>query len=144
MILSSRASLSISSETVTAAEVTAALGVSPTRVSERAGATRTRSHWTLEVTVDSSVPGRADPDDDGGFEAVARLVGLLRGRADALAALRPACATVIRWSGDSDSTQGGFVIPAALIADLAALGCDLSGTAYLAETDARDDDADDD
>ena len=32
------------------------------------------------------------------------------------------------------------LIPGALLVDLAALGCDLYGTAYLAETDARDDD----
>lgn len=138
MIVSSRATLSVYSETVTAAEVTAALGIEPTRSSERAGSTKPRSHWTLDVA-------EVDPDDAGGFEAVARLVGLLRDRADALAALRPACETIIWWSGDSDGTQGGFVIPAALLVDLAALGCDLYGTAYLAETDARDDDqADDD
>jgi hypothetical protein len=137
MIVSSRATLGVYSDTVTAAEVTAVLGIEPTRFSERAGSTKPRSHWTLEVP-------SVDPDDDGGFEAVALLVELLRDRADALAALRPACETIIWWSGDSDGTQGGFVIPASLLADLAVLGCDLYGTAFLAETDPPDDDDPDD
>lgn len=140
MIVSSRATLGIYSETVTAAEVTAALGIEPTRSSERAGSTKRRSHWSLDVA-------EVDPDDDGGFAAVESLVELLRDRAAALAALRPACEMIIWWSGDSDGTQGGFVMTAALLTDLAALGCELYGTAFLAETDATDDgddNADDD
>ena len=35
------------------------------------------------------------------------------------------CETCIWWTADSDSTQGGFVLPVELMAQLAALGVDL-------------------
>lgn len=74
-----------------------------------------------------------DPGDQTGFGSVRALVSVFRGKAATLARLRPDCETIIWWSGDSDSTQGGFVLPADLIADLAAFGCDLYGTAFLDE-----------
>jgi hypothetical protein len=62
---------------------------------------------------------------------------LLLPRANALAALREGGETRIWWSGFSDSTQGGFVMTAALQHDFAMLGCDLFGKTYLNEDDAE-------
>lgn len=55
--------------------------------------------------------------------------------------LREGGETRLWWSGDSDSTQGGFVLEADLIGHLATLGCDVFGTAYLAEGEDEDEDA---
>jgi hypothetical protein len=143
MIVSSLCSLSVYSDTRTASEITEVLGVEPTRANEKgdptpAGLTgrdleerylvHQRSQWTYDA--DQSM---IDPRDRTGFGSLRVLVDIFKDRAAALASLRPDCETIIRWSDDSDSSQGGFVLPADLIADLAILGCDLFGTAYLAD-----------
>ncbi|MFJ4224539.1 hypothetical protein [Microbacterium sp. NPDC089695] len=61
------------------------------------------------------------------------MVEILEPVAGALAELRQDGETINWWSGDSDSTQGGFVLEADLIARLAALGCHIYGTTYLSE-----------
>ena len=47
-------------------------------------------------------------DDQTGFSALRKLVARMEPRAHALAELREHGETVIWWSGDSDSAQGGF------------------------------------
>lgn len=43
----------------------------------------------------------------------------------------------IWWSADSDSSQGGFVLPVELAVQIAALGVDLYGTVFV-EPEAAD------
>ena len=84
-----------------------------------------RSAWTLMFNVSE------DADDPDGTASLRMLIDAIGGKAELLAQLRPRYETIIRWSGFSDSTQGGFVIDAGLFPALAALGCDLYGTVYL-------------
>lgn len=141
MIVRSRSTLSIYSEVRTSAEITSTLGLEPSRNADLGELTRAalagrrleprfmihqRTHWSFDA--DESLD---DSDDPTGVRSLRVLVGHFRLRTDALRSLRPDCETIIWWSGDSDSAQGGFAIPADLLADLALLGCDLYGTAYL-------------
>jgi len=152
MIVSSRSSISIYSDSRTAVEMTKALEVQPHRSDEMGEPTRSalagrvlkpeymthqRAHWSFDA--DESL---IDPKDETGFGSLRVLVNVFRPRAAALASLREDCETIIWWSGDSDSSQGGFVIPADLLVDLAILGCDLYGTAYLDDDEGKDEDAD--
>ncbi len=50
-------------------------------------------------------------------------------------ALPADCEARIWWSTDSDSGQGGFVLPADLSAQIAELGVDLYATVYLEDDD---------
>lgn len=149
MIRGNRASLSIHSDTKTVAEISAMLGLEPTAWGDkgdltragRAGRnyaperlTRQRTYWSLMKSVDE--PSAVDQT---GFAALRALVRRLEPNAQALAELRVGGETRLWWSGDSDSTQGGFVLAADLISSLAALGCDVFGTAYLTENDEDDD-----
>ncbi|CAN5334175.1 hypothetical protein BH09ACT1_BH09ACT1_12810 [soil metagenome] len=149
MIIDSRSSLSVYSELRTAAQITAVLGLEPNDSAEKGEPTRAalagqklkpqymtneRAHWSFDADENA-----ADPNDETGFASLRVLIGAIRDSASALASLRPDCETIIWWSGYSDSVQGGFVMPADLIADLALLGCDLYGTAYIGEDDDDDD-----
>ncbi|KQR90578.1 hypothetical protein ASF93_01900 [Microbacterium sp. Leaf347] len=141
--------MSIYSDVRTAAEITSVLGLEPHDSHDIGEPTKAalrgmdlkpgamsyqQAHWSL-----SADDALVDPEDETGFASLRVLVDSFRDRAEALAALRADCETIIWWSGDSDSSQGGFVIPADLLADLARLGCDLYGTAFLDDDD--DDDA---
>ena len=131
----SRATLSIYSDTHPASEVTAILGLTPTKtwekddrrfgLSGREYPAHTQSGWSYDP--DDS---QQDPADDSGFASLRLLVADLRDKRDAIASLRPRYQTVIRWSGDSGSTQGNFVVTADLIVDLGLLGCEFWGTLY--------------
>lgn len=141
MIRGNRSTLAVYSELRTAAEMTAALGLEPHESNEVGEPTRAalsgrelkpeamayqQAHWSF--TADDSL---VDPEDETGFSSLRVLIDVFRDRASAIASLRSDCDTVIWWSGHSDSSQGGFVIPNDLLTDLALLGCDLYGTAYL-------------
>lgn len=141
MIVESSASFVITSTTLTAEQITQRLGIEPS-ASRNTGdpygvpqpdasgevvqRTARETFWRL----DSGAGHAADS-----FSSLVALADLLRDKRDNLASLRPTCSTVIVWGGFSDSEQGGFVFPAALLADLSALGCDLLGTAYLSEAE---------
>ena len=143
MIRGNRASLSIHSDTRRVSEISAMLGLEPTDWGDEGDLTPAgqagrdfapeyltyqRAFWSLTESVDES-----SVDDQTGFSALRVLVSRLMPSAHALRELRQGGETVLWWSGDSDSTQGGFVMPADLVGDLAALGCDVLGTAFLAE-----------
>ncbi|HEY4153164.1 MAG TPA: hypothetical protein VGM38_07555 [Pseudolysinimonas sp.] len=145
MIRGNRSTLAVYSQLRTAAEMTAVLDLEPHESNEVGEPTRAalagrdlkpeamayqRAHWSF--TADESL---VDPEDETGFSSLRVLLDVFRDRANAISSLRPDCETVIWWSGDSDSSQGGFVIPADLLADIALLGCDLYGTAYLIDED---------
>lgn len=149
MIQGNRASLSIHSDTKTVAEISAMLGLEPSDWGDkgdltpagRAGRnyaperlTHQRTYWSLTENVDEP-----SAEDQTGFSALRALVVRLEPSAHALMELRQGGETRLWWSGDSDSTQGGFVLAADLISSLATLGCDVFGTAYLTEDDEDED-----
>ena len=147
MILTNRSSLSISSETRTVAEISGVLGIAPHDSADIGEPTRAalsgrtltarhmlhhRTYWSFDA--DTSL---VDPADDTGFSSLRLLAGVFRGKASALRSLRPECETVIWWSGDSDNSQGTFVIPVDLLGVLAVLGCELRGTTFLSDDQAE-------
>lgn len=145
VITDGRATLSIYSTEMTAVEIKDALGTTPSEAYENGEPTPSglagRPLKPQYLTYQQAGWHIDAPDSDGDPDAtrsLSALVRMLQGRAEALRALRPACETVLRWYGSSDSTQGGFVMDAELISGLAALGCDLHGTAYLDSKESRD------
>ncbi|MEV4735785.1 MULTISPECIES: DUF4279 domain-containing protein [unclassified Microbacterium] len=132
---------------MTVREISALLGLEPTRSGDKGDLTPAgragrnlapeylrypRAFWSL-----GAIDREPSAEDRTGFSALRELVEILAPVADALAVLREGGETIIWWSGDSDSTQGGFVLEADLITRLAALGCHVYGTAFLSE-DADD------
>jgi hypothetical protein len=146
VIQGNRASLVVHSDVRTVSEISALLGFEPDRWGEsgevvmhrrgRPDVSRRRpyphSFWASET-----ITREPASEDQTGFAALRELVDLLEPCADALAELRQDGETIIWWSGDSDSTQGGFVLEADLLRRAAILGCDVYGTTYLSE-DADD------
>ncbi|UTT61841.1 DUF4279 domain-containing protein [Microcella humidisoli] len=139
MIVESSASLVITSSTMTVEQITEKLGIEPAasrNTGDPHGARRPEASGVVVQRTARETFWRLDSgegrDTDSSSSLVA-LVDLLRDKRDNLASLRPMCTTTIIWGGFSDSDQGGFVFPAALLDELGALGCDLHGTAYLSE-----------
>jgi hypothetical protein len=141
MIESDRATLAIYSDSRTVAEITASLLLEPTEAADIGDPTRAglagraykpqylsyqRTTWILEVN-----PDWLGSNGESGVAALRQLVEVLFPLAASLEALRDDCETVIWWSGDSNNSQGTFVLPASLIKDLAAIGCEVRGTVYL-------------
>lgn len=140
VITDGKATLSIYSTEMTAVEITAALGITPSKANEHGELTpsgRAGRHLKPQYLTYQQAGWHLDApdsvDDPDAFRSLRALVRSIEGRADVLRTLRPACDTVIRWYGSSDSSQGGFVMDAELLAGLAALGCDLVGTTYLSD-----------
>jgi len=145
MITSDTARLVVRSEARTVAQISGLLALTPSSFGDKGDLTPSgiagrqfkpeyliyqETFWAYDCDVE---PG----DDRTGLASLASLVDLLQPRVEALAALRETGETTIWWGGFSDSTQGGFVMTAALQHDLALLGCDLFGTTYLNEDDAE-------
>lgn len=144
MIRGNRASLAVHSDVYTVAQISEMLGREPDRSGDigdltaagRAGRDLSperlryqRAFWTIDER------DAGEGADQTGFASLRRLVEDLVPRADALARLRRGGETILWWSGDSDSTQGGFVLDSDLIAALDQIGCDVYGTAYLEKVD---------
>ena len=136
MIIDNTAALIVQSEVHAVDRVTSVLGLEPTRtrtrtkgevISKRRSVIHAKHHVWVHRVERTEVSG----DDQTGMGALAILVGRLAPRAAQLASLRPDYRTSIDWGGFSDSSQGGFILPAGLATVLGSLGCDLYGTAYL-------------
>jgi hypothetical protein len=132
VITSDRASLAIYSETHPAAHVTGVLGLQPSRSYERGdrfgrGLVRAGSGWFLDAP-----PADADATEDSRLDV---LVRMLRGASPALARLRENYDTEIGYTGFADSEHGSFAFSAGTIAQLAELGCGLTGSVHLEEPD---------
>ncbi|MFN4001709.1 DUF4279 domain-containing protein [Microcella sp.] len=138
MIVESSASLVITSPTLSAEQITQSLGITPStsrNIGDPHGAPRPDASGVVVQRTARETFWRLDSGaglSPGSFSGLVALAELLSDKSEQLASLRPLCTTVISWGGFSDSDQGGFVFPAALLTDLGALGCDLYGTAYLA------------
>lgn len=148
MIRNNRASLSVQSDTYTVAQISDMLGIEPESAGDVGDLTRSglagrsmkpqyltyqRTFWSLHEQ-----SPEADGEDETGFSALRTRVKRLLPVEDRLAELREGGETVIWWSGDSDSTQGGFVLEPDLLEALSVLGCPVHGTAFLSEAAERD------
>jgi heme-degrading monooxygenase HmoA len=138
VITSDRASLAIHSETHPAADVSAVLGLEPSRSYERGdrfgrGLVRASSGWILDAP-----PADAGSAEDSRLDV---LVRMLRGAAPALARLRADYDTEIGYTGFADSEHGSFAFSAETVARLAELGCGLTGSVYLEEPEPEPDPA---
>ncbi|MDR6867946.1 hypothetical protein J2Y69_002554 [Microbacterium resistens] len=135
------ATLSIYSDHLTAAQITDVLGIPPTRTHERGDPTYAarsgRPHLAKHLTYPQAQWHLNSPvaEGFGAFGSLRALLDSVKPQATRIRDLRPSCETIIWWHGSSDSSQGGFAMPANVISDLAAIGCDLYGTTYLAEED---------
>jgi len=137
------ATLSIYGEraTLSAAAVTAALGVQPTssyefgdpvvsRSPSLNGTARTNSHWSFKMSGTT-----ASDDDPHGMRSLASLAELFEAKAAVLAQLSEHYAIRVWMTAFSDSTQGGFVIDQPTMRRLGLLSATLFGTVYLSEDD---------
>lgn len=131
MIQSGLATLTVLSITTTPETISSILGIESTRVVLKD--TVLRSGWVQKTHVWSIDSGRMDntPDDRTGTGALRWLLERCRPAAECVALLPDDCQTRIWWSADSDSTQGGFVLPVELAAEVAALGVDVYTTIHL-------------
>jgi hypothetical protein len=146
------ATLIISSAVHPASYVTSVLGIDPDWSAEK-GEPRPRSGdsgsepirrrvyeksmWVLEVDSNPGTKMAVDDDDAKGFASLHVLVDRLMGRGPALAQLRPYYEIDLTWYGTAGANQAGFVLPIALIRDLAEIGLDVLGTVYANETEGH-------
>lgn len=141
MIVENHASFTVSSTTRTAAEVTRILGLDPTTAHEIGDARLQpsgapvqhppfewdRSVWNLSADHDGT------GDDQSGTSSLASVVTPLTERVAQLDQLRADCQFRLSWWGDSDSSQGGLVLPEELLPKLASLRCSVFMTSYFSE-----------
>jgi hypothetical protein len=121
----------VTSSETTVEQISEILGLSPTRserrgAERRSGEVRTHNLWTIEVELLSNTE-----EDQTGTGALAELGMRTQPAQDRISQLPSDCEAKVWWSADSDSSQGGFVLPSEVMADIAALGVDLFGTVYL-------------
>lgn len=132
MIESGSASFVVQSTETEPRLITEMLGLDPTTVIPKgtvARSGRVREHtWSIDVE-----PRDNTVEDHTGTGALAELLRLTRNAAGRVSDLPGDCDARIRWYGSSDSTQGGFVLPVELAAQIATLGVDLYATVYLEE-----------
>jgi hypothetical protein len=139
------ATLEISSPLHPAYYVTEVLGIQPDWFAEK-GDLRPRSGdtgnepirrrvydtsmWVLEVDSNPATKMAVAEDESKGFATLQVLADRLLGRGPMLAQIRLDYKVELTWYGTAGGTQAGFVLPSALIADLAELGLDVSCTVY--------------
>ncbi|MFC1421543.1 DUF4279 domain-containing protein [Streptacidiphilus cavernicola] len=130
----STGSIRIMSQAISASEISARLGLAAGEECERgtlmsprnpASARREGSVWVLQS-------GLADDRDLA--EHVRALVGLVDGCREALGHLSNDCDLELFLGFGSENGQGGYVLPADLLADVAGLGLDIVLDLYPPET----------
>lgn len=119
------ATLRISSNTISAAEITVILGVKPTNSYEKGTPVSSRnpksllrqeSVWLLESGLDNSEPLDTH---------IAKLISLVEGKFDLFKELIPVCHIDIFCGFSSENGQGGFVLDAGLLKRLTAIPVDI-------------------
>lgn len=92
----------------------------------RAGRVREHHVWSLDVeSVDNT------EEDQTGTRALRELLRRASGAFGRVPNLPNDCEARVWWSADSDSSQGGFVLPVDLAQQISALGVDVYATVYL-------------
>ncbi|GAA1661608.1 DUF4279 domain-containing protein [Microbacterium lacus] len=133
MIRSGRASLVVLSTDTEPATISEILSLEPSEIGHRGAVLRSgrvRAHhvWSLEVErLDNT------EDDQTGTRALRELLLRASGAFGRVGNLPIDCDARVWWSVDSDSSQGGFVLPVDLVTQISALGVDVCGTVYLDE-----------
>ena len=89
--------------------------------------------WTFDLGRTSNPDG-----DQTGTRALQDLVNHARPAIGRFPLLPADCDARIRWSADSDSTQGGFVISTGLAANILELGVDVYATVYLEDSNSAE------
>lgn len=131
MIRSDRAFFSVQSTFTTPAEISQILALEPTDVTEmgtvsRLGRVREHHSWSIRIeTLDNT------DEDQTGTRALRTLLEQCISARGRVEELPTDCDARIWWSGDSDSSQGGFVLEADLAQMIAALAIDLMATVYF-------------
>jgi hypothetical protein len=143
-MIDGQASLVISSETYTAADVTKFLGVEPDWSAEK-GDLRPRTNsgnepirrrfyessmWALEVDSTPATMMAVDEDEAKGFATLHVLVDRLLGRGEMLAHVKQYYSVQLSWFGTAAGGQASFLLPGGLLRDIAELGLDVIGTVY--------------
>jgi hypothetical protein len=129
MIRANRATLSIRSDSLTHDQITTKLQIESDSLR---GSSRAPQAWTKTWEDDGL------SDDQTGFASLRALVDRLLPVQITLDELKNSSEMSLWWSGDSDSWQGGFVIPNELLRDLGELGIDLYGTAFMSDESTED------
>lgn len=115
MIRSGRASLVVLSTVTEPATISEILAVAPSEVGHkgailRSGRVREHHVWSLDVeSLDNS------EDDPTGTRPLRELLLRARGAFGRVGNLPSECDARVWWSADSDSSQGGFVLPIDLV-----------------------------
>lgn len=131
MIRSGRASLVVLSTDTAPATISEILALAPSEVVQkgavlRSGRVREQHVWSLDVeSLDNT------DDDHTGTRALRELLLRASGAFGRVGNLPNDCETRVWWSADSDSSQGGFVLPIDLVKQISALGVDVHATVYL-------------
>jgi hypothetical protein len=128
MITSNRASLVITSETGSAANVTQVLGIEPERIIEAGD--RRYSTW---ISVEFGVT--EEEDDGSGLSSVESLLAVFEPKLEGFRRLSAEYRLEVCWYGDSDSSQGGFVLVPELMGRLAALELGFVGSVWSADSE---------
>jgi hypothetical protein len=133
MIQSGRASFVVLSTDTEPAAISEMLALAPSEVSRkgallRSGRPREHHVWSLDVeSLDNT------DEDQSGTRALRALLERCSPAFGRVGNLPDDCVARIWWSADSDSTQGGFVLPADLTEKISTLGVDVYATVYLDE-----------
>ena len=131
MIRSGRASLVVTSTETEPEAVSQLLAMEPSEVRRKGTALRSgRIHDHHVWSIDVGTLANTD-DDQTGTRVLRELLDRSRPATRRIQILPADCEVRIWWSADSDSGQGGFVLPADLVGQIAELGVDLYGTVYL-------------
>ncbi|WP_191906787.1 DUF4279 domain-containing protein [Microbacterium lushaniae] len=131
MIRSGRASLVVLSTDTEPASISEMLTLEPSEVGRkgaqlRSGRVREHHFWSLDVdSLDNT------DEDQSGTRALRALLVRCGPALDRVGKLPPDCDARIWWSADSDSAQGGFVLPVDLTEKISALGLDVYATVFF-------------
>ncbi|MGW7411775.1 DUF4279 domain-containing protein [Streptomyces sp. NPDC054863] len=130
----SAGSIRITSRTVSAAGISARLGIAPDEQFERGGLTSPRNPAGTRREASVWIRQSGLHDDSGLADHVRTLVEHLRGRRAELTALSADCELELHLGFGSENGQGSSVLPAHLLAEVGALGLDVVLDLYPPES----------
>ncbi|MDH6145691.1 hypothetical protein P3T35_007749 [Kitasatospora sp. GP30] len=121
----SAGSLRITSRTISAADISARLGIIPDQQFEQGSLTSPRNPNSLRREASVWIRGSGLGNDRWLDEHVAALLSLVDGHREELLRLSADCDLVLFLGFGSEDGQGGCVLPARMLAEIGALGVDV-------------------
>ncbi|MGW5106694.1 DUF4279 domain-containing protein [Nocardia sp. NPDC004123] len=121
----SAGSIRLTSQAVSASEISARLGIAADRQFERGSLMSPRNPASARRTCSVWIRSSGLADDSDLADHVRALIGLLDGCREELARLSVDCELELFLGFGSENGQGGCALPAGLLADVAALGLDI-------------------